>query len=119
VPSKGEHVQKADGDANFALALPLTSQPNIDWALIALFYAAMHYIEAYMATKGQHLRSHETRDKMVARDSNLRKIFKEYADLKYYGYVARYEPYQFKATDVTSSAAPQFQTLKTHIASLL
>ena len=119
MPAKEDHVLKANGNAGFALSLALTSQPNIDWALIALFYAAMHYIEAYLAVQGQHLRSHETRDKVVARDKNLRKIFNEYADLKYFGYVARYEPYQFKANDVTSSATPQFLTLKAHIASFL
>jgi hypothetical protein len=119
VPTQTEHVTKGAGNAKFALSVELNSPPNIDWALVSLFYAALHYIEAYLAKSGQHLRSHETRDKAVARDANLRKVFLEYADLKYYGYVARYEPSQFKAAEFTADALPQFETLRAHITSLL
>jgi hypothetical protein len=80
---------------------------------------ALHYIEAYFAKSSLHVRSHDTRDNAVARDSNLRKIFNEYKDLKYYGYVARYEPYKFKPEDMTSSAVPQFEILSSHISKLL
>jgi hypothetical protein len=62
LPTKEEHIAKAEGNAAFALSLPLEDQARIDWALIALFYAAMHYVEAYLSTIGQHLRSHTTRD---------------------------------------------------------
>lgn len=71
--------------------MPLTDQTRIDWALVILFYAALHYVEAYLATVGQHQRSHTTRDNVVARDPNLKKIFSEYQDLKFYGNNARYE----------------------------
>ena len=46
VPSRVQHITKADGNPAFALLLKLDQQPNIDWALVALFYAAMHYVEA-------------------------------------------------------------------------
>ena len=64
MPSKLEHVTKADGNAAFALSLTLDNQTRIDWALVALFYAAMNYVEAYLATSNQDLRSHTTRDRM-------------------------------------------------------
>lgn len=119
MPSKDQHVAKADGNATLALSLTLDNQSRIDWALVILFYAAMHYVEAYLAKSNVHLRSHTTRDNAISRDSSLRKIFKEYADLKFFGYNARYEVFGFKATDVTDKAAKHFAAIKGHIAPLL
>jgi len=83
-----------------------------------LFYAAMHYVEAYLATVGQHLRSHTTRDNFVGRDARLRRIYSEYQDLKYYGYNARYEMQTFNAADVADATA-DLTTVKSHIIKLL
>lgn len=117
MPTREQHVAKANGNAKFALSLSLDNQASIDWALAALFYGAMHYVEAYLAPI-IHLKSHETRDQYIARDSNLRKVFKEYGHLKYFGFNARYEVCGFKAADV-SDEAKDFETIRTHIAALL
>ena len=119
MPSKAVHILKAEGNEAFALSLPLDSQPRIDWTLVSIFYAAMHYVEAYLALTNTHVRSHTTRDNVVGRDANLKKIFNEYQDLKYYGYNARYEAPQFTAKSVTVDALPQFNIVKTHISKLL
>jgi hypothetical protein len=118
LPSKEDHIAKAEGNSTLALSMALDSQPKIDWALVILFYAAMHYVEAYLATVGQHLRSHTTRDKFVGRDARLRRIYSEYQDLKYYGYNARYEMQEFTASDVTDATA-SFAAVKTYIKTLL
>ena len=78
----------------------------------------MHYVEAYLATVGQHLRSHTARDSFVGRDAQLRRIFPEYQDLKYYAYNARYEVQPFTASDV-ADAATNFAKVKSHIATIL
>lgn len=119
MPTKDQHVTKADGNAELALSLALDNQTKIDWALTILFYAAMHYVEAYLAKANVHLRSHTTRDNAISRDSSLRKIFKEYADLKFFGYNARYEVFGFKTTDVTDKAAKHYATIKAHLTPLL
>lgn len=119
MPTKEEHIAKAEGNAAFALSLSLEDQTRIDWALIAFFYAALHYVEAYLSTIGQHLRNHQARDNAVGRDSNLRKVFHEYEDLKYYGYNARYEACGFKPADVTEAAAAHFEAIKALIKPLL
>ncbi len=98
--------------------MALDSQAKIEWALVIFFYAAVHYVEAYLADVGQHLRSHTTRDAFVGRDTYLRRIFSEYQDLKYYGYSARYEMSVFAASDVAIAAA-HFTAVKTHITSAL
>jgi hypothetical protein len=65
------------------------------------------------------LRSHTTRDTYLGRDVNLRKIYSEYQDLKFYGYAARYEAFWFKAEDVTNQAAQHFATIKANLQPLL
>ncbi len=119
MPSKQEHIKKAAGNAAFALSLPLSDQTRIDWALVILFYAALHYVEAYLATLGQNLRSHTTRDNAVGRDAKLKMIFSEYQDLKFYGYNARYEASGFKTQDVTDIAAKNFAKIEAHLRPLL
>lgn len=119
MPTKDQHVQKAEGNLAFALSLPLDIQARIDWALVAVFYAALHYVEAYLADTGWHLRSHQTRDNVIGRDANLKKIFHEYQDLKFYAYNARYEVLNFTAANVTGEAIPSFQIVKTHLQRLL
>jgi hypothetical protein len=119
MPTKEQHVTKADGCAELALSFPLDSQSRIDWALVILFYASLHYVEAYLAKSNVHLRSHIARDNAVSRDASLRRIFREYSDLKFYGYNARYEVSRFRASDVTDFAVRHFATIKAHLAPLL
>ena len=101
MPSRDEHLVKAEGNEQFAASLTHENQTKIDWALVVMFYSAVHYIEAYLAVQfGIHVRSHNTRDNSVARDSNLRTIYSSYQHLKYYGYNARYEVFGFSARDI-------------------
>ncbi|MGA3081985.1 MAG: hypothetical protein ABSD44_11450 [Terracidiphilus sp.] len=105
MPTKTQHVQKAEGNETFAKSIDTTSQARIDWKLVILFYAAVHYVEAYLAmSSGTHLRSHTTRDNYISKESNLKKIRVSYAHLKYYGYNARYEFDGFTAKDVREAS---------------
>ncbi len=119
MPSKEDHVKKAAGNERFALSISLTRQAGIDWALVVIFYAAVHYVEAYLAKGGQHLRSHTTRDKVVARDATLKHIYSEYHELKFYGFTARYEMYGFTADDFRKEAMTSFMRIKNFIDPLL
>ena len=103
MPTKDEHIQKANDNEKFANALATSNQAMINWKLVILFYTAVHYVEAYLAPNNVHLRSHQARDGYITRESNLRKIRMEYNHLKFYGYNARYEADQFTAADVTDA----------------
>ena len=101
MPTRDEHVTKAQGNEAFADSIDPTSQSRIDWKLVILFYTAMHYVEAYVAkVMEMHLRSHQTRDSYIAKEANLKKIRVSYGHLKYYGYNARYELDGFTVKDV-------------------
>jgi hypothetical protein len=104
LPTKDEHVTKAQGNEAFAASIDLTNQARIDWKLVVLFYVAVHYVEAYLAKTGTHLRSHTTRDSYITKEANLKRIRVSYAHLKYFGYNARYEMNGFSARDVQEAA---------------
>jgi hypothetical protein len=64
---------------------------------------------------GTHLRSHQNRDNIVGRDFNLKPIFKEYSDLKYFAYNARYEMMPFSPSDVKTVAIPALARIKSQL----
>lgn len=65
-----------------------------------MFYTALHYVEAYLATKRIHSGSHPIRDSNINRDSVLRAIYPDYRDLKDESRTARYDVVKFSEQDV-------------------
>lgn len=119
MPTRDEHVKKAQGNETFAASIAPNTQTEIDWTLVVLFYAAVHYVEAYLYKQwGQHVRSHTTRDKYFGKEASLKKIFAPYSHLKFYGYNARYEVSTFTAVD-TQEAAKYLSEIKAQILPLL
>jgi hypothetical protein len=118
LPRKRDHLDKAGGNERFAQALDLGASPNVDWAITALFYAALHYVEAYFATTNWHSVDHRARDSAIQRDNKLKVIFDDYSELKNYSINARYFIAGFKPTDV-KTLEPHLQNIKTHIVSLI
>lgn len=119
VPNKDEHLEKAQGNEVFAASITPDNQTKTDWLLVVLFYAAVHYVEAYLARHLQvHLKSHTTRDSWVGRESNLKKIYTAYQHFKYYGYNARHEVSGFTVAD-TQDALGDLSKIKAHITPML
>ena len=119
VPTRDEHVEKAEGNEAFAASIAPNTQTEIDWTLVVLFYAAVHYVEAYLYKQwGQHVRSHTTRDKYFGKEAVLKKIFSPYSHLKYYGYNARYEVSGFTKSD-TQDATKDLAEIKKHLIPIL
>ena len=119
MPLKSDHLNKARHDETFVSSLDIDSTSFIDWAITAMFYAALHYVEAYFATQGKHSPDHRIRDSSIRRDLNIRKIFNDYNELKNFSINARYYMYPFKPSDVTANLQPRLESLKTHVKHLL
>lgn len=84
-----------------------------------LFYAAVHYVEAYLAKPlGMHVRTHTTRDSYMGKESNVKKVFRSYGHLKFFGYNARYEVSGFTAAQ-TEEAEKYLEDIRSHIKPLL
>jgi hypothetical protein len=94
-----QHLGKADHHRDVARALigqlaPQISQPlPTDWALVAGFYSAVHYVNAYVwETHGYDPGSHPNRTALVGAEPALRTASIAYRRLQDWAYRARYDP---------------------------
>lgn len=115
MPNKDEHIKKAQEDELFVDSLDFQKPGHLDWAITALFYAALHYIEAYFATRKFHSADHRTRDSSIQRDVSIRHLYKDYNELKNFSINARYYMVRFNATDV-ATLKPRLETIRREIA---
>jgi hypothetical protein len=118
VPNKDEHLKKAQLDETFVGSLDISKPGHLDWAITALFYAGLHYVEAYFATRKVHSPDHRTRDSSIRRDVSIRQIYKDYNELKNFSINARYYMYPFGAADL-ASLQPRLEKIKQVIAPYL
>lgn len=121
MPSKLDHISKAQHNEQFAGKVEQTLSSYRDWALTAYFYSALHYVEAYLATKTPpvHSPDHRARDDEFVRDPVLSQIFAEYSDLKNDSTNARYQVYSVSPIDITKYAIPNHTRIKSYILSQL
>src|SRR5205823_2251134 len=109
---------KAKHDEQFVSSCDPKTSPFIDWAITGLFYAALHYVEAFFATQNRHSADHRARDSAIRRDPDLRAIYDDYNELKNFSINARYYMARFTEADLTA-LQPHFTKLKAHIAALI
>ncbi len=88
--TKDEHKNKAIENEQFSLTLPTTTC-GVEWAITAVFYAAVHYVEAYFALSDVSYNNHPSRNTAVKKDAVLCSISDEYENLYNLSRDARYE----------------------------
>jgi len=89
LPSKDDHLARAQHNEFFAQS---TDNPFFDWKLTGIFYSALQYVDAYLATLGVHPPTHAARLTYVERSAKLKRIRRDYRDLLNESRTARYEP---------------------------
>lgn len=114
MPSKKEHLRKADEDEQFVAALDSSQSYNLPWAITAMFYAALHHVEGYFAGLGVHSADHRTRDSSIRRDPKLKRIYRHYSELKNFSINARYYMVRFSEADL-ASLWPHLKAIRTHL----
>ena len=90
LPSKDEHLRKAEKNKSFAESIKTDNATNIGWALVAAFYSALHFVDAFAAKYNTHFSSHTQRNAEVQRNPQLASLCDEYRDLFTLGWNARY-----------------------------
>ncbi|MBI4822692.1 MAG: hypothetical protein HY805_00450 [Nitrospirae bacterium] len=101
MPLIDKHIKQAGHNERFVNSFVVESTPFADWVLTGIFYAALHYIEAFFSTKNIHTASHYQRDTEVG--LNSQPIYSDYRDLKAYSYGARYLCKTFSGKDINES----------------
>ena len=87
-----EHLAKAR--RNESLLEDLSNLPTryTEWEVTVMFYSALHFVSAFLATLGEHPENHHQRKKLVAQ---LTRIAAEYEDLREASNEARYDFVEF------------------------
>jgi hypothetical protein len=96
------HLAKADRykqlTRSHILPKPADQVP-LEWAIVTGFYAALHYVQAYLATQGIVPASHTAREAAIRRDKQvLWPIYSVYLELQGRSEDVRYEA-QYQPTD--------------------
>lgn len=114
-----KHLQKAERNKLFAMDVAQLHDPYFDWQVIALFYAAVHTLQAYFTSKTQYYpQTHQERDDLIYTDRNLRPIQRDYRELKQLSVSTRYLCWPTNAHDL-NLAQQHLQVIQAHINGLL
>ena len=116
MPNSTDHLRYAEEHESFSNYL-ITQNKYLGWAITGVFYAAIHYIEAFLATVNIHSSQHRTRDSIIAKNENLREVFQDFQELKNYSIQARYYGSQF-TSEIVHERLENLKSLKNHILSL-
>ncbi len=115
----GRHLQKAQVNEQFSIELSQLATAHRDWQIVAVFYAAVHLLQAYFTAKTIYYpQTHQERDDLILRDPRLSVIYNDYRELKTLSVTCRYMCWPVNPFDV-ESARKSFLTIQSHIKTLL
>jgi hypothetical protein len=123
MPDQQSHIAQAEKNERFR-GMTASRNPSSDqfteWEVVALFYSALHYIEAVLDHNFNiHPNSHKERMRLVAMTDTLRPIELNYRNLHNRSMDARYNLLAFTRTQIDVIERDEFQPLKAHVRSLL
>jgi hypothetical protein len=110
MPNANDHIQQAQHNETFFRFVDQSQYS--DWAMTALFYAALHYIDAFLSQVGMNPGGHDDRDKEVANRKELRLIARQYFGLKNRSRNARYYCIKFTPQQLQEASGSFLSTIK-------
>ena len=105
MPTEAAHLDEVQRNEGVADMLLQSAGPYPEWAITALFYAALHLAEAYFFRIGvghsapPQRRVHFQRERLMLRLGALRNVVDSYKILKTYSENARYDCRQFNSEE--------------------
>jgi len=119
MPQKDEHLNWAIHDRDFWTSIDLDTNPYTDWAPTGMFYEALHWVEAFLASKEYHSGNHPERARNMRHfKSDFKPIQTDYDTLKQDSETARYRCYKHTANQIRQ-LIPLVDSIKSHISQLL
>ena len=118
MPHPTEHIAQAE--KNERLYENLLGTEFNDWAITGLFYAALHYVDAYIVMRtGTSPSNHRARNRLVERTLNLTEIRLAYIELYRSSRNVRYKIPAVSANQAMQVKAQLFDPIRAHIRALL
>lgn len=119
MPEQDSHLRQAQHNESFVASFDLDSTLYLDWAVTGIFYAALHYIEAFLAIQNIHSPAHVSRDSIFQKEHVLKPAYNQYRILKTRSESARYDLQQFSSAEVRELISGELQAVKSHILRLM
>jgi len=109
-----DHLDKARRNRDFLNSLTVTDT-NADWAIVVLFYRALHLVRAYIHYSGN---SHGTNHSITINEVN--NLFPQHLSMSYQRLYSRsrlyrYDDLEAAAMDYAQLESNDFQPLLTHV----
>jgi len=104
------HLQQAERIEAFLKVLP-PGHPYREWVVIAWFYSALHYVEAFLVTKSAAYRDHDLRRSEMRRHAETTRVVVAYHQLHKAAKEARYDGTPFTQKDL-DELEPMFLQVK-------
>jgi hypothetical protein len=115
--TESEHLDQAAH--NFAVSGHLSASQDWDWATIALFYSALHLVQAYFARSGIDARTHVQRERRMLGIADMGPLLLSYRWLRDQSENARYECRRFSEMEFESIRDGSYATISRRIRELL
>ncbi len=120
MPKKEEHIDWAKHDRNFWTSIDLDNTPFTDWAVTGMFYESLHWVEAFLDTKGYHSGGHPERLRNIRLfASDLATIQADYSTLKQDSETCRYECSEIHTAEEARQFIPFVDNIKDHISQFI
>lgn len=111
-----EHLEQAERNEELANAISRLETRFTEWEVTVLFYSALHYVSAFLATRGYEAKNHHERRNLIAQHTD---VANEYDNLLQHSLDARYEMKEFTPEEVDLLRADDFRRVKEEVLALL
>ncbi|MGD0510703.1 MAG: hypothetical protein ABSA33_02585 [Candidatus Micrarchaeaceae archaeon] len=114
-----DHVNQAKFNEQLVSFLEGTAYP--DWRATVVFYAAVHYVQAYFSSLTPPLKfsRHKDRDTAIENDKHVSAIWNNYRSLKDWSREARYSGTKPEVKDFKEDIFPSLAAIKKHLRAFL
>lgn len=120
MPPAQFHIQKAERNERFYQSCNLGNSSFKEWATVAIFYAALHYVDALLENQASiHPKNHKDREAAISKISQFRQIAPHYLYLYDRSRDARYTDMLFTDAFFSDILTNQFCPVRTHLRSTL
>jgi uncharacterized protein (UPF0332 family) len=116
MPTEEQHL--AQYERNVLISQHLAEASDYDWAVTALFYAALHLVQAWFVTRNFSVGNHRRRDNEMLASTYLQPILDEYRALRTHSENARYNCRLFSQREFEEIRSGSFATVVAHMESL-
>jgi hypothetical protein len=113
--SASDHLIQAKSNEELVGLLATTAHP--DWRCTVIYYASLHYLEAYFKSHSSPLffTTHTARNKAIQSDPRLREIHRFYRRLEDWSRLTRYELRKPDPGDFDTELLPHLRRIKEHL----